>query len=94
MSPLIRLFVVHTLIGYVVAALFVAMLFAFNIANLWHLVAHSNVPILATFLLWFFNGIVFSGAQVAIAVMNLAEKPEKPRGPRPNAHDAIPVRAD
>ena len=69
MSPLIRLFVVNWLLGFVLAAIFVALLFVSNTANLWTLVSRSDVPVLATFLLWFFNGIVFSGAQVGIALM-------------------------
>ena len=32
------------------------------------------------FLLWFFNGIVFGGAQAGIAVFLMAE-PEEPKGP-------------
>ena len=86
--PLIRLFVVHTLLGYVVAAVFVVLLYAFNVANLWDLVSRSDVPVLATFLLWFFNGIVFSGAQVGIAVMNLAEPPDDRSGGR---HAGFPM---
>ncbi|MEM9344871.1 MAG: hypothetical protein AAGA87_17675 [Pseudomonadota bacterium] len=85
MPPLIRLMIVNALIGYGAAAGFVALLFAFNVANLWHLVSTSDVGLLAAFLLWFFNGIVFGGVQMSIAVMRLAENPDDdPPGPRPN----------
>lgn len=80
MPKLVRLYIRHTLIGFAVALVFVALLFWFNVGGLWHLVTHTEGGVLAAFLLWMFNGIVFSGVQFGIAVMNLAEKPGH-RGP-------------
>ena len=70
----------NVLIGFGIAAGFVAMLLWFNIANLWSLVSNSDVGLLAVFLLWFSNGIVFAGVQFAIAVMGL--KQDEPTGGR------------
>ncbi|MDW4497048.1 hypothetical protein R5H30_03570 [Sulfitobacter sp. D35] len=80
MPRIVRLFIVHTALGYVAAAVFVALLYWFDIVRLWSLVSASNIPVFATFLLWFFNGIVFSGAQIGIAIMGLAEAPDAPGG--------------
>ena len=71
MPKLVRMYIVNVLIGYAIAAAFVAMLLYFNIANLWHLVTHSSSGILAVFVLWFANGIGFAGVQFAIAVMRM-----------------------
>jgi len=93
MPSLIRLYIRHTLIGFGVAAVFVALLFWFNVANLWHLVTHSDVGLLATFLLFMFNGIVFSGVQFGIAIMRMAEPEEDDSTPRGGVreHATIPV---
>lgn len=93
MPPLIRLFVVNTALGCAASAAFVAMLFAFNVANLWGLVSNSDVGLLAGFLLWFFHATVFSAVQIGIAMMRLADPDDLPRGPRPNLPELakIPV---
>lgn len=72
MPALVRLYIRHTAIGFAVAALFVALLFWFDVAGLWHLVTHTEEGWLAAGLLVIFNGIVFSGAQFGIAVMSMA----------------------
>lgn len=89
MPKLIRLYIVNVLIGFALAGLFVAMLLWFNIANLWHLVTHSDKGLLAVLLLWLANGVVFAGVQFAIAVMRLKDDDDdEPRGGR---RDPIPV---
>jgi hypothetical protein len=70
---LIKLYIKHSVIGFAIAAAFVAMLLYFNVQNLWHLVTHSDVGLLAVFLLWFMNGIIFAGVQFAWAIMHLAK---------------------
>lgn len=81
MPKLIRLYIVNVLIGFALAAAFVAMLLWFNIANMWHLVSHSDQGILAVLVLWLANGIVFAGVQFAIAVMRLKDDDDdEPRG--------------
>ncbi len=74
MPRLVRFYIRHTLIGFGVAGCFVALLMWFNVANLWHLISTSDVGGLALFLLWMFNGIVFSGVQFGISIMRLAEE--------------------
>ncbi len=98
MPRLVRLYIRHALIGFGLSAVFVAALLYFNIANLWHLVSTSDVGLLAVFILFYCNGVVFAGVQVAIKIMSMAEKEEKPGGgrrlPEPVAEFApIPVKA-
>ena len=82
MPRIVKLYIRNVLIGYVVAAAFVAVLLLANVANLAHLIFSSPQWALALFMLWFFNGIVFAGVQFSRAVMSMAEKPEddEPRG--------------
>ncbi len=76
MPKLVRLYIRHVLIGFAIAAAFVAMLLWFNVMNLWHLVSTSDVGLLAVIVLWFAHGIVFAGVQFGLAVMAMAEPPE------------------
>ncbi|WP_296764554.1 hypothetical protein [Sediminimonas sp.] len=98
MPKLIRLYITHVIIGYAIAAAFVAMLLYFNVANLWHLVTHSDVGLLAVFILWLSNGFVFAGVQFAIAVMNLKDSDDDDHGGKRDAIRVdltrlVPVRA-
>ncbi|MEM0947368.1 MAG: hypothetical protein AAGK37_08185 [Pseudomonadota bacterium] len=74
MPELVRFYIRHTLIGFGLSAVFVGLLFWFDVAGLWRLVSGSDVGLLAAFLLFMFNGIVFAGAQFGIAIMRLGEK--------------------
>ncbi len=100
MPKLISLYIRHTIIGFVIAAVFVALLLWFDVVGLRHLVTHTEGGYLAVFLLVMFNGIVFSGVQFGIAVMNLAEPEDKDsdggrRAPEPVLdHSAIPVKVE
>lgn len=69
MPDLIKMYIRQTAIGFVLSAVFVALLLYMNVVNLWHLVTHSDVGLLAVFLLWLFNGIVFAGVQFGISIM-------------------------
>lgn len=97
MPKLIKMYIRHTVIGFVIAAIFVALLIWLNVANLRHLVTHAEGGYLALVMLVIFNGIVFSGVQFGIAVMGMAEPENKGSGdggtPLP-VPDAIAVRAD
>lgn len=73
MPELIKLYIRHSLIGFAIAAAFIAMLLWFNVMNLWHLISTSNVGLIALFILWFAHGILFAGVQFAWAVMAMAE---------------------
>ncbi|MGR3548021.1 MAG: hypothetical protein ACU0CB_13100 [Roseovarius sp.] len=100
MPKLVRLYITQVAIGFGIAAAFVAMLLWFNVANLWHLVTHSDKGLLAVVVLWFANGIIFAGVQFAIAVMRMKDDDDdEPRGghrQRMMVRDyvAIPVRVD
>lgn len=81
MPKLIRLYIISVSIGFGLAGVFVAIMLWFNVANLWHLVTHSDKGVLAVIILWISNGIVFAGVQFAIAVMNMADKDDDdPKG--------------
>ncbi len=94
MPHLIKHYIRHSVIGFGLSAVFVAMILTFNVANLWYLVTHTDVGFLAVFLLWLFNGIVFAGVQFGISIMLMKydEDDDDPQGGRPVA--LAPVRAE
>ncbi|GGB10459.1 hypothetical protein [Allosediminivita pacifica] len=102
MPSLIRLYIRQVIAGFAISAAFVAALLWFDVANLWHLVTHSDVGLLAVFLLWLFNGIVFAGVQFGITIMRMADDTDQGGGRRDAIpaqgmvpdYVAIPVRAD
>ncbi|NNE53802.1 MAG: hypothetical protein HKN30_15535 [Sulfitobacter sp.] len=73
MPPIVRFYILNCLIGFAVAGVFTGMVFYFNVANLWHLVSRSDIGLMASFVFFMLNGIVFAGVQTAIAVMLLAD---------------------
>lgn len=93
MPPLIRLYIRHCAIGFLLSAVFVGLLFAFDVANLWTLVSRSDMGLIAALMLFMGNGIVFAGVQFGITIMRMGEEDDEPRG---GAREplAIPVRAD
>ncbi|MEM8729889.1 MAG: hypothetical protein AAGF79_08225 [Pseudomonadota bacterium] len=92
MSVPIKHLIRQSLIGFAIAAAFVALLLGLNVANLWELVRNSDVGVLALFLLWFFNGIVFASVQLGIFIMSLAEKSDSTGGRGRGIADYVPVR--
>ena len=84
MPDLIKLYIRQCLIGFGLAAAFVALLLAFNVQNLWSLISGSDVGLLAAFMLWFFNGIVFAGVQFGVYVtLNASDDTLDGRGHQP-----------
>lgn len=73
MPKLVRLYILQVISGFGLSAVFVALLLKFNVANLWHLVTHSDGGMVAVVMLWVFNGIVFAGVQFGISIMRMAE---------------------
>lgn len=73
MPPLVRLYIRQVAIGFALAAVLVAGILWFNVANLRYLVLNAQGGYLALFLLWVFNGIVLAAVQFAIAIMGMAE---------------------
>ena len=97
MPELVRMYIRHCLIGFAIAAVFVAGLVWLNVANLQHLLFSSPGGLLGLFLLFFFNGLLFASVQFAIAVMNMAETPDQggnapQRLPMADAFGHVPVR--
>ncbi|MCL4189647.1 MAG: hypothetical protein KJZ85_18760 [Rhodobacteraceae bacterium] len=95
MPALVRLYIRHVAIGFLLAVLFTAALLSLDVANLRHLVTHVAGGWLAVVMLVAFNGIVFAGVQFGIAVMGMAESPprEPPAGRRPAPLSPAPAPA-
>ncbi len=68
MPHLVRVYIRQVIVGFILSAVFVAMLMTANVANLWHLVTHTDGGFIAVLMLWIFNGIVFAGVQFALAL--------------------------
>ncbi len=94
---LIQMYIKHCIIGFIASAIFVGMLFAFDVGGLWRLVSGSPIGMIAALMLWVFNGIVFAGVQFGIAIMNMGDDDDdddKGHRGRVGLHVPIPVRAD
>lgn len=73
MPHIAHVYIRQVIIGFILSAVFVGLLFWFNVANLWHLVSTSDVGWIAAGMLFFFNGIVFAGVQFAITIMRMGD---------------------
>ncbi|GAB4307860.1 MAG: hypothetical protein Kow0058_19370 [Roseovarius sp.] len=82
MPKLVRLYIRHCAIGFAIAALFVAMLLAFDVAGLRHLILNSDKGVVALLVLWISNGVIFAGVQFAIAVMRMKDDDDDHHGGR------------
>ncbi len=91
MPELIKLYIRNVIIGFAIAAAFVAMLLWFNVMNLWHLISTSDVGLIALFVLWFSHGVVFAAVQFGLAVMSLAEPPKGGGGKRQGVRRMMPA---
>lgn len=80
MPRLVRMYIRNVLIGFGLSVVFVGLLLALNVANLWHLVTHSPGGVIAVIMLVVFNTIVFAGVQFSIAVMRMADRDDSDRG--------------
>ena len=90
MPKLIRFYTVNCILGFALAAVFTGGIMWFNVGNLWHLVSHSDIGLMAIVVFWVLNGIVFAGVQFGVAIMLMAEPEDKDEGPRRGM--GIPVR--
>ena len=63
----------HGLIGFALALIFVAMLLAFDVAGLWHLVTHTADGPIAVIMLVVFFTITFGAVQIGYQIMMLGE---------------------
>lgn len=94
MPKLIRLYIISVAIGFALSALFLALLIWADIAGLRHLVLQTQSGFIAAIMLFVMNGIIFAGAQFAIAVMRLGDDDDdQPRGGRRMALRPVAVKA-
>lgn len=76
----VRFYIRNCLIGFFWAAVFVGTLLWWDVAGLWGLVRGSDVGLMAGLMLFFFNGIVFAGAQCSVAILLMTEPDDPPSG--------------
>lgn len=86
---IVRLYILHSLIGFGLAAVFTGLVLWLNIANIGYLVTHVSGGTLAAVVFFMLNGIVFSGVQTGIAIMSLGDKDDD--GPRGGTSVAVTV---
>ena len=79
MPKLVRLYILSIAIGFALAAVFVGLLTALDVAGLQHLMGTTRGGWIAVLMLVFFHGILFSGVQFAIRIMLMAED-DGPKG--------------
>lgn len=84
----IKMILKHAFIGFGISVAFTAMILAFNVGNLWHLVTHTAEGPIAVIMLVIFGTITFGSAQIGYKIMSLAEEEDNDRGGR---SDALPV---
>ncbi|MEQ8365581.1 MAG: hypothetical protein RIB61_02645 [Roseicyclus sp.] len=100
----IRFLLIHAAIGFGLALAFVALLLAFDVAGLWHLVTHTSEGPLAVVMLVVFFTITFGSVQIGFRIMMLGRDDDDdhrggPGGGRRSMSDQrgtvlVPVRKD
>lgn len=71
---LVRFMLLHAVIGFVIAVVFVGALMVSDAAGLRTLMMASDSGYVAIFMLVFVSGLTFGGAQMGVAVMLLGEE--------------------
>ena len=93
---LIRLLIKNAILGFVVAALFVAALIWSDTAQLGSLMAASPFGWLAAAMLTFFTGLTFASVQMGIAIMHIGSEDEdsgRRERPTPDLASAVRIKA-
>lgn len=72
-NPLIRLFLNGLAIGLALSAMFVVILWVLDFGNLATRVSKSGDGFLLIFILWFFNGLLFSAVQIGYSVWQMGD---------------------
>ncbi len=90
MPFLVRFLLRHAAIGIGVAAVFVALLVAFDVAHLASLFAHSPDGLLALGVLTVALGITFGSVQMGFAVMLMDDEDGPPSGRRARLTRLVP----
>ena len=68
---IVRLYVLHTLVGFALSAVFTALVLWFDIVGIGHLVTHVDGGWIAAVVFFVLNGIVFASVQTAIVIMTM-----------------------
>ncbi|MBF9060673.1 hypothetical protein HKCCSP123_15940 [Rhodobacterales bacterium HKCCSP123] len=91
----IRFILKHAAVGLGIGVAFVAMLLAFDVGGLWHLVTHTAEGPIAVLMLTVFCTITFGSAQIGYKIMTMGEEGrDDDKGGKRDAVftlDAIPV---
>ena len=91
----VRLYILHCLIGFALAAIFTGLILGFDVAGIGHLVTHVSGGWLAAFVFFVLNGIVFAGVQTGIVIMMMdyddTPKPPKGLGQHAARPDPVPL---
>ena len=74
MPKLVQVYIRAVLIGFGLAAIFVAALIWLDVAQLGRLLLGSDVGLVAVLALWALNGIVFAGVQFGWVIMRLGRE--------------------
>ncbi|MGD1885775.1 MAG: hypothetical protein ACFB01_01325 [Cohaesibacteraceae bacterium] len=75
--PMVRFLISHALVGFGLAAAFVAALIGFDVGNVGTVLRQSGIAVPATLLLTFVLGLTFASVQMGIAIMT-GNTPEGP----------------
>jgi hypothetical protein len=94
MPKLIKLYITNVAYGFVLSAVFLALLLWLDVAGIRHLILNSDVGYIAAGMIFMMNGVVFASVQFAIAVMRLAEDPEGPKGGNRAPDVTRPIRVE
>lgn len=84
----IKMIIRHGFIGLGISVAFTAMILAFNVGNLWHLVTHTAEGPVAVLMLIVFGTITFGSAQIGYKIMSMGEDEDDGQGGK---RDALPV---
>jgi uncharacterized membrane protein len=97
----IKFILKHAVIGLGLGVAFVALLLAFDVAGLWHLVTHTSEGPIAAIVLTVLCGITFGSAQIGYKIMSMGEETDSDNdegGKRDGVFTfdplPVPVRAD
>lgn len=91
---IVRLYILHCLIGFALSGVFTALILWFDVAGIGHLVTHVAGGYLAAVVFFMLNGIVFAGVQTAIVIMTMDydDTPKPPRGRRQPVANPVAVK--
>jgi hypothetical protein len=68
---IVRLYIFHSFIGFVLSGIFTALIIGTNVGNIGHLVNNVAGGWIAATVFFVLNGIVFAGVQTGIVIMSL-----------------------